>query len=443
MDLHYLSLYVVAILFALLVYLRSKRKTETRCQAALTESVKAGLTEPPSLHPVIDPVLCLGAGACVTACPENALGMVDGKAVLINASACIGHGACAAACPHEAIQLVFGTEKRGVDIPQVGDDFQTNVPGVYIAGELGGMGLIRKAAEQGRRAMENVVARRNGGERGSAAKGDNVDVIIVGAGPAGLAAALTATHHNLRYVTIEQEESLGGSILHYPRQKVAMTSPMHLPIVGKLNWREISKEQLIDFWSGVMNDARLDVRFRERMETLERLDDGFRVRTSCGTYQSSNVLLSIGRKGTPRKLGVPGEDLPKVVYRLLDPAQYAGRRVLVVGGGDSAVEAAIALANEAGTGVSLSYRGAAFSRLKAKNRERCEQLSKEKRIELLLESTVDRIAPESVVLNHRGRTLELPNDNVLVFAGGVLPTAFLKSIGINVATHHGIVLPLR
>lgn len=429
MELHYLPLYVAAALFAVLIYLRGRRRVETRARAKLSEIVEAGLSEPVSLHPVINPLLCLGSGSCTRACPEHALGMIDGKAQLVNPSACIGHGACAAACPHDGIQLVFGTEKRGIDIPQVGPDFQTNVPGIFIAGELGGMGLIRKATEQGRQAMEHITARRN--------RHNDMDVIIVGAGPAGMAAALTATQHNLRFVTIEQESSLGGSILHYPRQKVAMTAPIVLPIIGKVNWTEISKEALIDFWSGVVHKTRLEVRFNERMEALTSLDDGFRVKTSCGTYRSSNVLLSIGRRGTPRKLGVPGEELPKVVYRLLDPAQYQGRRVLVVGGGDSAVEAAIALVNEAGTRVSLSYRGAAFIRLKQKNRERCEQLSKEKRIELLLESTVDHITPESVALSQRGRTLVIPNDGVLICAGGVLPTEFLKSIGVRVETHHG------
>ena len=429
MNLEYLPLYLAIILLVVLLYLRGRSHGEARDRTILVASVDAGLTDPPSLHPVVDPLRCLGSGSCAKACPEQALGIIDGKAQLVNPSACIGHGACAAACPFDAISLVIGTEKRGVELPQVGPDFQTNVPGLFIAGELGGMGLIRKAAEQGRQAMDNIAGRCNGR--------NGLDVIVIGAGPAGLAATLAAKQHDLRFIIIEQEDSLGGSILHYPRNKIAMTAPMKLPIIGNINLQDISKEALIDFWAGVIRKNQLEVHFRERLEQLEKLGHGFRVKTSCGEYVTSNVLLSTGRRGTPRKLGVPGEELSKVVYRLVDPAQYRNQNVLVVGGGDSAVEAALAIANENGATVTLSYRGPAFARIKIRNRERLEQASRDKQVEVLLESNVLQIERESVILDHSGRLLKRPNDCVLVCAGGVLPTAFLKSIGVRIETHHG------
>ncbi len=426
-------LYALVLLLLVLWHVNAHRSREKRSAKVIREVKEAGLTEPASLHPVIDAAKCCGSGACAKACPEEAIGFVGGKAVLANPSACIGHGACAAACPVQAITLVFGTERRGVDIPMVKPTFETNVPGIFIAGELGGMGLIRKSAEQGRQALESIAKR----PRGDAA----LDVVIVGAGPAGLAASLTAKDKGLAYVTLEQETDLGGSILHFPRRKIAMTAPIRLPIVGKAHMNEISKEELIAFWSGVMRRVRLDVKFGERMEAVEPDGHGgFRVITPRATYHARSVLLALGRRGTPRKLGAPGEELGKVVYRLLDPEQYRGQAVLVVGGGDSALEAALAVADVEGTDVTLSYRSEAFSRVKPKNRQRLEKAQASERIRVLLASTVKGITADAVEIAHGGKTLDLDNDAVIVCAGGELPTPFLRKIGVMVETHHGAVV---
>ncbi|MFO0733264.1 MAG: NAD(P)-binding domain-containing protein [Nitrospiraceae bacterium] len=305
-----------------------------------------------------------GSGACVKACPERALGIVKGKAVLVAPDHCIGHGACESACPVEAITLVFGTEKRGIDIPHVKPTFETNVPGIYIAGELGGMGLIRKGVEQGARAVEAIQRNRGGA--------DELDVVIVGAGPAGLSASLAAKQAGLRFVTIEQEDSFGGSVYHYPRNKIAMTAPMQLPMVGTVKMFEISKEELLAFWNKILRQTGLKINFMERMEAVTKHGGSFVVKTSKKSYGTKNVLLCIGRRGTPRKLGVAGEEQPKVVYRLIDAEQYRGRHVLVVGGGDSAAEAALAIAAEPGTTVTLSCRGEEiYTRPKEKNETVC------------------------------------------------------------------------
>lgn len=420
--------YAVPLAFALLLHLHARRRRELASVAVMRQSVETGMTEPPSLHPVVNPALCCGAGACVNACPEQALGIVNGKAQLVNPTVCIGHGACAAACPMEAIKLVFGTETRGIDIPYVKPTFETNVPGIYIAGELGGMGLVRKAAEQGKQAIESVVKV----SRGSS----DLDVVIVGAGPAGLSATLGAMEKKLRFVTLEQEDSLGGTVYHYPRNKIVMTQPVVLPLAGKAKLGEISKESLLAFWQDIVERFGMKIEFGQRVEKVTAVDNGFIVKTDRAEYSTRAVLLAIGRRGTPRKLEVPGEELPKVVYRLIDPEQYRNQHVLVVGGGDSAIEAAVAIAAEEGTTVTLSYRGAAFGRIKQKNRERLAAAEQEGRLKVVLGSKVSRIEAECVYLEC-GESVKLANDAVIVCAGGILPTPMLKEMGIRVETKFG------
>ena len=422
------SAYAVPLAFALLFHIQARRRRELASVAVLSQSVESGMTEPPSLHPVVNPALCCGAGACVNACPEEALGIVNGKAQLVNPTVCIGHGACAAACPVEAIKLVFGTETRGIDIPYVKPTFETNVPGIYIAGELGGMGLVRKAAEQGKQAIESVVK----ASRGSC----ELDVVIVGSGPAGLSATLGAMEKKLRFVTLEQEDSLGGTVYHYPRNKIVMTQPVVLPLAGNAKLGEISKESLLAFWQDIVDRFGMKIEFGQRVEKVTAVDNGFIVKTDRAEYSTRAVLLAIGRRGTPRKLGVPGEELPKVVYRLIDPEQYRGRHVLVVGGGDSAIEAAVAIAAEEGSSVTLSYRGEAFGRVKQKNRERLAEAEGRGNLRVLLGSTINRIEAEFVYLECED-TVKLANDAVIVCAGGILPTPMLKEMGIRVETKFG------
>jgi len=426
---NYLYLYLVVIGLVMLLYIKRQKRLQTLHAAVLHEAVQTGLNEPPSLHPVVDPTRCMGSGACAKACPEKALGVVNGKAVLINAAHCIGHGACMAACPVEAIKLVFGTEKRGIDIPNISPEFETNVRGVFIAGELGGMGLIRKAAEQGRQAME-AIRKKTGGDA-------EFDVVIVGCGPAGISAGLSAIEHKLTYKILEQEDSLGGAVYHYPRQKIAMTAPVDLALIGKVKFNEVQKEKLLEFWADVVRKTGLKIAFRERMESIEKEDGNFVVCTAGGRYTAKNVLLTMGRRGTPRKLDVPGEELPKVIYRLVDPAQFEGQAVLVVGGGDSALEAAIALSEQKGTEVILSYRSNAFSRVKQKNRTSLDQQEKAGRLKVMLNSSVKSISAEAVDIECQGELKRHRNDVVIVCAGGLLPTPLLQKIGIQFDTKFG------
>jgi thioredoxin reductase (NADPH) len=406
--------------------LKDKRNT-----AIKTANIEAGLMEPASLHPVIDPSACLGCASCVSACPEKTvLGVIGGKAELIEPTHCIGHGACKTACPTNAISLVFGTAERGIDLPRVGPDFQTNVPGVFIAGELGGMGLIRNAVEQGRQAVESV--KKLPGLR----QPGQFDLAIIGAGPAGFAAALAAKQAGLTYIVIEQDD-LGGTVFKYPRGKVVMTAPAKLPIVGQVNFKEVSKEKLLEFWRGVEADQNLNVRYRDRVDSILKTDTGFSITSPYGETKSCAVLLAIGRRGTPRRLGVPGEDQKKVVYQLIDPEQFAGQHVLVVGGGDSALEAATSIAEQPGTTVTLSYRSEAFGRAKSKNREKVAAQTASGRLNVLLKSQVKNIDEQEVELQCSDGMRRIPNQAIIVCAGGILPTAFLKTIGINMDTKYG------
>ena len=431
----YLSyiIYGVPLLGVVLWFARKRGRLEKKSVLVQTAAKAAGLLDPASLHPIIDPGRCIGCGNCIRACPEQAehhvLGLIDGHAELVGPTDCIGHGACKSVCPVNAITLVFGTERRGIDIPVLTPRFESTVPGIYVAGELGGMGLIRNSLEQGRQAVEAIRTDRK-------TNGKPLDLVIVGAGPAGFSASLTALSRKMRCVTLEQE-ALGGCVFQYPRGKVVMTSPAELPLVGKMRFREASKEQLLEFWQEVERKTGVKINYQERVEEVTRDGDGFVIRSNKGEYQAGSVLLTIGRRGTPRKLDVPGEDLPKVVYRLIDPVQYQGKRVLVVGGGDSALEAAASIADVEGSSVVLSHRGDAFDRAKPKNRARIDAAVQAGRMEVLFKSKVRKIEPASVAIDCAGTLRSFDNDAVIVSVGGVLPTDFLKKMGIHVETKHG------
>jgi thioredoxin reductase (NADPH) len=426
-----LLIYAVVLLSIMVFFYRRRLRKTLDALRILAEEEQAGLAGPVSLHPVIDATRCIGCGACVNACPEDrVLGLIDNKAALIRPSHCIGHGACKAACPADAMTLVFGTESRGVDIPVVSPDFETNVPGLYIAGELGGMGLIRNAVEQGRQALESIYKKRG------RAKVDQLDVLVVGAGPAGFSASLAAMQHKLRCVTLEQD-SLGGTVAHFPRGKLVMTSPMYIPLIGKVRLTETSKEALLKLWQDIESKTGVRINYQERVENITPTTDGFSVTSSRATYQARSVLLAIGRRGTPRRLEVPGEDLSKVVYRLIDAGQYHGQHVLVVGGGDAALEAASSIAVETDAKVTLSYRSEAFSRAKEKNRRYVDELSAGGRLRVMMKSNVKLIQQDKIFIEQDGRVFQLLNDAVIVCAGGVLPTPFLKQIGVMVETKYG------
>ena len=416
------------------VYIILQNKRTRKNLRKINKAKEYGLYEPVHIHPYIDPAKCISSGACVKACPEkDILGLVNGKASLINASHCIGHGVCAIACPVGAIKLVFGTETRGVDIPSVSPNFETNVKGIYIVGELGGMGLIKNAVTQGREVIEYISCLIRSLERKNS---DICDAIIVGAGPAGISASLAAIKHNFRFITVEQED-IGGTVLQYPRHKIVMTSPMDLPMYGRVKVKETTKEALLNLWMQVINKTELKIRTNEKMLEVKKEDDLFRVFTAKSEYLTKNIILAIGRRGTPRKLGVPGEKLPKVSYRLLEPEQHKAQNLLVVGGGDSAIEAAIALASQPQNKVVLSYRGEAFGRIKPMNKERLDDMVAKKCVTIMFKSNIKEIDEKSVKISTPEDLIDIPNDYVYIFAGGELPNEFLHKIGVRIEKRFG------
>jgi len=439
-DLESLVVWLLAALVGAIVvvpYAWTFHRRRRADRARLAEARDLGIDKPASQFPFIDSIHCIGCGACARACPEgDVLGVVGGIAVVINGVRCVGHGRCADACPVDAIEIGMGDLKGRRDVPRLTDEMETSVSGVFIAGELSGLALIRNAIEQGQTVVRTVAARCRSRAAGPRPQGE-LDLLIVGAGPAGVSAALAAREAGLSHLVIDQADGLGGTILHFPRRKMVLTRPVELPGGAALRREEYTKEELLELLEEQIEQRRLAVRFGERLESIDRLDDALSVRTSGGEHRARHVLLALGRRGTPRKLGVPGEELSKVMYQLRDAETYRGRKVLVVGGGDSAVEAAIGLARQAGTDVTLSYRKPGLFRIKQKNQTSAESLIARGRIRALFGSEVDSIEEDRVTLRIGDQRRTLPNDDVFVFIGGEPPYRLLERCGVRFGGDHG------
>jgi thioredoxin reductase/Pyruvate/2-oxoacid:ferredoxin oxidoreductase delta subunit len=404
-----------------------RREAEARASADRGALFSDG---PKAQHPKVSTDNCIGCGACITVCPEgDVLALVDGKAAIINGHKCIGHGFCADACPVGAITMVMAKPSSGADTPVISDEHETSVENLFIAGELSGLALIKNAVNQGRDSMD-VIAQRLGNGNGKPAERNVLDVVIVGAGPAGISASLRASEHGLRALTLERED-VGGTVSKYPRQKLVMTSPVEFPLHGKFSKTTLSKEDLLKFWKKIMERTDLNIHTGEGVEAVKKATDGlFSIRTARDEYKSRAVVLALGRAGTPRKLGVKGEELPHVLYRLIEADHYTHKNILVVGGGDSAVEAAMGLAHQAGNRVTISYRKSEFSRLKDRNAKRIEEYISSGKLDVLFNSVPTEFRVGSVLIECAGEARELHNDFVWIFAGGTPPSDFLKAAGV-------------
>jgi thioredoxin reductase/NAD-dependent dihydropyrimidine dehydrogenase PreA subunit len=386
-----------------------------------------------ALHALVRSDQCVGCGACVAACPEPGALAMRGKLAVVDPARCVGHGECSTACPVGAITMTRGGAENRVRVPWVDAGFQSSVPGVYIVGELGGRGLIKNAVNEGKIAVEHLartLAR-------AATPNDSApayDVVIAGSGPAGLSAALEAARRGLRTVVLEQG-TLADTVRKYPRHKLLLAEPAGIPLYGDLWIADGSKESLLRIWESVVERASLDVHTGQRVDRIDRDGAQFLVRTAAGAvYRARRVVLALGRRGTPRRLGVRGEELSKVVYDIAEMADFAGRRVVVVGGGDSAVESALGLARQDGTTVTLSYRGEAFTRIKERNAAKLEAAVAAGRVTLLLRSVLREVREDVVVLDHDGAAVVLPNDDVVVRIGGEAPLALLEQLGVRMVT---------
>lgn len=408
-------------------YWLSFRKRHAVAAIHKKEAQQLGLDRPRAQYPLIDSSLCIGCGSCVKACPEgDVLGVVYGTAVVINGERCVGHGCCERVCPVGGLKVGLGDVSMREDIPIMTELNETTVPGLFIAGELGGMSLIKNAIDQGQMVVSEIAARKK-----TTGQSDGVlDVLIVGAGPAGLSAALTAIKHGLSYALVD-EHPPGGTILHYPRRKLVMTQPVEIPLYGWLKKNEYSKEELLEIWQTILERFSVAISTGGRVESVTKVGESFEIKTARQSWQAHHVVLAMGRRGTPRKLDVPGEELAKVVYKLVDAQSYNDCNLLVVGGGDSAVEAAVGLARQSGNTVTISYRKGSFFRVKKKNENAITSLISSKGIRPIFDSQVLEIREKTVLLSTKDGQLEIPNDYVFVLAGGVPPFAALKQMGVT------------
>ncbi len=411
------------------LYTRNFRRQRHSDRDRLTQTRDLGMDKASGQYPLVDAGACIGCGTCVAACPEgDVLGIVMGKAVVINGSRCIGHGKCADACPEGAIKVGLGDITKRDDIPLLDEHNQTNVPGLWIAGELSGFALINNAVAQGCQVVERIAA--TAGPQGNVTDPDLLDVLIVGAGPAGMSAGLKAGELGLSCLVLDQQGA-GGTILQYPRRKLVMVQPVEIPCLGQLPRHEYSKEELLEIWEKLYTDYDLDIRNGVRVTGATGKLGNYTVTTSDGDFRTKHVVLALGRRGTPRRLNVPGEDLAKVAYKLIDAEAYVDRRVMIVGGGDSAVESAMGLAHQKGCKVTLSYRKPELMRIKQRNADRIAPLIADGTIDFRGGTTVASIHEDKVVLEGGGETAIVPNDDIFILAGGIPPFGFLRELGVK------------
>ncbi len=429
---------LVGLLIAAIIttfFVRRYLKEEKLKAVRAREAAKKGTLRsdgPQSQHPHIDTQYCIGCATCTTVCPEgDVLAMLGGQAVIVNGYKCIGHSLCAEVCPVGAITMVMASPSVGANLPALSPEYETSVPNLFIVGELGGLALIKNAINQGRDCTDTIATRIPSLRKRKPAP-DVLDLLVVGAGPGGISASLRACEKKLNYLTVD-ESDVGGTVSKYPRQKLVLTSPVELPVYGKFKKTELSKEDLLALWSEVL--GKVDFKFRkgEKVEDVKRGEDGvFTVTTTKGQHRALAVILALGKGGIPRKLGVKGEELPHVMYRLIEADHYVNKKILVVGGGDSAIEAAMGLANQTGNKVTLSYRKEAFSRLKDRNEKRIQECMQKGKLTVIFNSIPAEFKEKSVVLEVNGQSQEIPNDFTWIFAGGEPPTAFLKKIGVRI-----------
>jgi thioredoxin reductase/ferredoxin len=377
-----------------------------------------------NLRPLINLDLCVGCGTCVHVCPFNVLEIVNEKAIAARLEDCTGYAACAAECPTDAITLVKGGALQTMELPAYDANLETNIPGLYLAGEVTGKALIKVAINQGKKVVESIL-------KSPLERGAQYDVIVVGAGPAGTSAALAAKAEGLNVLVLEQGNQ-GNTIRNYPRQKFVMAEPVMIPVYGPLWMEDTSKESLLERWQEIVATTGLVIQEEEKVLRVIQAPGHFVVQSAKGEYRGARVVLAIGKRGSPRKLGVPGEDSSKVAYNLLDAEAYRGKAICIVGGGDSGIEASCGLARaDLQNRVSIVHRTEDFGRAKPRNQKKIGKAMDEGRVNAFFNSVLTRIRENSVTVKTPAGLEEIDNDYVFVMAGGENPKKFLTECGIE------------
>lgn len=375
------------------------------------------------VYPAINRAACIGCGSCVQSCREkNVLAVIQGKSTLVNPLACRCRGDCERNCLTGALKLVEYGKKMKVRIPWTDENFQSNIEGIYIVGSLTGAGLIKEAINQGRAAVNHIM------------KGvfppKLPKVMVIGAGPAGLSATLSCRKFGLPVICFEKDLT-ANTIRNFPKKKILMAEPVEMPIVGPLWIGDASREKLLEAWEGILIKAGACITTGSRLEKIEKNEGHFQVTVSGKAFLCDKVILALGSRGVPRKLGIPGEDGANVFYNLLEADEFSGSTVTVIGAGDSAIEAALGLQRN-GCRVTLLVRGDGFPRAKSRNQERIGRALAAGEISAHFNCQPLQIGTDFIAFAAGGETRRQKNDVVFVMVGGELPFELLESLGIRI-----------
>ena len=380
--------------------------------------------------PQINTATCLGCYACVDACPFDVLEIQRYVAVVTRPADCCGAILCQQVCPNDSLQITEGAKVEGR--PRVDEHLESkDAPGVFLAGDLTGLPLIKNAIAQGAQTITRI-AKLPRGHR----EAGTVDVAILGAGPAGISAALRAHELGLSYVVLEQG-SVASSIRSFPRGKLVFDQPLAMPVEGALWLRESTKEELLAQWTRIVRTHRLAILEGHRVTSIARSGAAFvlTAKTHDGerAFAATRLVLAIGRRGTPRLLDchIASGAEAKVSYAVADARSFAGKRVLIVGLGDSAMEVACAIARQPGTSVTISCRGKDFARGKARNIAEVKALAAKNKLRLAFETEVERVDPATVMLRTNEGREEIANDLVVVLIGGVPSWDLVRAAGVS------------
>jgi thioredoxin reductase (NADPH) len=419
------------LLFGTWIWIRRRRSA-----SLMVEEMKAHPSEVVKrlVHSINDSK-CVGCNMCVQACPASVLELVDHKSRVVNFDSCIQCKKCEHACAFDALRMHDADKPPPmIPMPSIDAFHETPVAGMFLVGQASGTPQVKNATNLGRAAVQRIL--QQGYRPGTGRQqGCDVDIVIVGSGPAGLSAALTCIELGYSYVVLEKERAFSWTIRnYYHKGKEVMAEPHEVNLEATLPHWDSTREELLGSWEELVNTYKVDIRYQQNVIDVKKEGDRFGVQLGDGKGQAigqlttPRVVLAIGTLGNPRKLGCAGDELEKVKNSLVDPDEWIGKRILVVGGSDSAVEVVLALsAPERRNQVWFSTRGAKLEGIKPKNRKLIEDALAAGRFEIRYATAVADVTATTAGLTFKedGRREDLPNDVVFAMIGGNSPQKWL------------------